>query len=305
MANLNITYRVTGRYKAGSAVTAYHLVGEDGSQIAASKERVIYMIGKGQIENMRIQSSGDEMIPRGKGINLNDLPIFDINKQEFRNNRASQIAASTSVTPKKNSGVNPMGQLTLIKRIEYKTNCMGYVVTDFSGNERQLSRKKIFELAAQKLISNAVVHKYTPKGSNSYQLILRGADCELAKLPKVTVDRYGNVIDPEKISQEKKVLMRALRMRRAGILYDNKKSLKMTFEPMDFILCGINGVLRVVKSGDAEKMFIMSNEGKAAVCDEFLDNLELYPVELFGAQAKTIRPDQVAKWPIVEVTRNK
>lgn len=303
MANVNLTYRVTGRYMTGSTVTGYHLVGEDGSQIVAIKERLIYMIGKGQIENMRLQANGDEMILRGKGINLNNLPVFDMNKGNFRSNQASKMAASTNVNPKKNSGVNPMGQLTLTKRIMYKTNCLGYMVTDLSGQEKKFSRKRVVELATQRLISNAVVQKYTPKGSTECQLILRGVGCDISSLPIVTVDQNGNLIDPSQIAKEKTVYMRAVRMKRGGIIYDQKKSMKITFEPGDYILCGINGVLRPIKSEAAKTTFSLTGDSTSAVCDEYLDNLSDYPVELFGGPTQSLNAEQVKRWPIVKVNR--
>lgn len=303
MAYTNLTYRVTGRYMTGSNVTAYHLVGEDGSQTTASKERIIYMIGKGQIENMRLQSYGDEMILRGKGINLNTLPVFDTNKGNFRNNQASQAVAQTNVQPKKNSGINPMGQLTITKRIMYKTNCLGYMVKDLSGKEKKFSRNRVVELATQRLISNAIVQKYTPKGSTQCQLILRGVECDISKLPIVAVDQNGNIIDPVEISKENYVYMRAVRMKRGGIIYDNKKKAKITFEPGDYILCGINGILRPIKSADAKTRFILSGDSNTAVCDEYLDNLRDYPVELFGGPTQPLSAEQVKKWPIVKVNR--
>lgn len=304
MANMNLTYRVTGRYMTGSTVTAYHLVGEDGSQIVATKERLIYMIGKGQIENMRLQVNGGEMILRGKGINLNNLPIFDMNKGNFRNNQASKVAAATNVNPKKNSGINPMGQLKITKRIMYKTNCLGYMVVDLSGQEKKFSRKRVVELATQRLISNAVVQKYTPKGSTECQIILRGVGCDISSLPIVTVDQNGNLIDPAQIAKEKSVYMRAVRMKRGGIIYDKKENIKITFEPGDYILCGINGVLRPIKSEAAKNTFSITGDSTSAVCDEYLSNLAQYPVELFGGPTQSLNAEQVKRWPIVKVNRN-
>lgn len=303
MANMNLTYRVTGRYMTGSAVTGYHLVGADGSQVIANKERLIYMIGRGQVENMRLQTNGDDVILRGKGVNLNKLPVFDVSKGEFRGNSASQNAASTHVAPKKNSGINPMGQLTLIKRIMYKTNCSGYVVTDMSGVEKKLSRAKVVELAKQRLISNAIVQRYTPKGSNETQLILRGVGCDISNLPVVTIDQNGNIIDNEDNSKRSQsVYMRAVKMKRAGILYDNKKNRKATFSSGDYIVCGPNGNLIYMKEIDAQKVMTVVNDNVTAVCDGYLDNLDKYPVELFGCEAKQLTPDQVKRWPIVRVS---
>ena len=304
MANVNITYRVTGRYMNGSSVEAYHLVGEDGSQMVANKERIIFLIGRGQIENMRLQSNGNELIIRGKGVNLNALPIFDTSKGNFRGNAASQAAiASSNVTPKKNSGINVMGQLRLVKRIMYKTNCLGYIVADVNGVEKKLNRKKVLELAMQKLISNAVVQRWIPKGETQSQLILRGVGCDINSLPVVTVDQNGNMIDPNEIAKQEYVYMRAVRMKRGGIIHDNKKNKNMSFESGDYILCGINGTLKPIKSALAKDVFTIDGEGTSAICDEFLNNLSYYPVELFGGTAQSLSEAQVKRWPIVKVKR--
>lgn len=303
MASVNLTYRVTGRYMTGPTVTAYHLVGDDGSQVVASKDRIIYMIGKGLVENMRVQASSEGIILRGKGINLNTLPIFDTAKGNFRNNQASQVAASTNVAPKKNSSVSPMGQLRITKRIMYKTNCLGYIVVDLSGAEKKLSRKKVVELAAERLISNAVVQKYTPKGETDYQLILRGVGCDISSLPIIPVDQNGNIIDPSSLSKEEYLYMRAVRMKRGGIIYDNKKNNRLPFESGDYLVCGINGILRTIKSVDANARITLDNSIKSAVCDDCLDNLANYPVEIFGSSARVLNPDQVKKWPIVKVKK--
>lgn len=307
MANIKLTYRVTGRYMSGSAVEAYHLVGEDGSQVVANKERVIYMLGKGQIDNMRLQANGDDILIRGKGINLTKLPIFDMNKKDFRDNDASRVAASTAVNPKKNSGINPMGQLKITKRIMYKTSCLGYIVTDLSGKERKVSRKKIIELATQKLISNAVVQKYTPKGETECQLILRGIGCDISSLPIIAVDQDGNLIEQVEQKVEKKeeqvVYMRAAKMKRGGIIYDNNKGVKLAFEPGDFIVCGINGTLRPIKSVDAASRLEPVSGSAEAICDDNLDKLGLYPIELFGSTQQCLSEAQVKKWAVVKIAK--
>lgn len=304
MANVNLTYRVTGRYMTGSTVVAYHLVGNDGSQVVANKDRAIYMIGRGQIENMRIQVNGDDILVRGKGINLNNLPVFDMNKNGFRSNAASQETEATKVNPKKNSGINPMGQLKITKRIMYQQQCLGYIVEDRSGHEMKLNRKRVVELAAQKLISNAIIQKYTPNGSTESKIILRGVEgCEIDKLPIVRVDANGNVIDNEKIEKEQYVYMRATRMKCGGIIYDKNKNIKIAFETGDYIVCGINGVLRPIKSKDASNIIEIDRASDTAVCDEYLNNLENYPVQSFGNSIQVIHPDRVKKWPIVKVKR--
>lgn len=296
MTGNNLTYRVTGRYMNGSNIVAYHLVGEDGSQIVATKERAIYMIGRGKIENMRIQASGDNIILRGKGINLNTLPIFDVNKSNFRGNQASQAVASNNVAPKKESAVNKMGQLEIKKRIMYKTNCLGYVVSDMSGKELKLSRKRVVELASQRLISNAIAQKYCPAGTNNVTVIIRGVGCDISKLPIVQVDEKGNVV-------EQVDYMRAVRMKRGGIIYDTTSNTKIVFRPGDYIICGNNAVLRALNFEEATKIIKVVHDRDTAICDKHLDNLKNYPIEMFGSSAQCVNPEQVKRWPIIKIEK--
>lgn len=74
---------------------------------------------------MRIQVGTDgEVILRGKGINLNNLPVYDPNKDKYRNTESSQQVANSSVSVRKSNvaNVSPMGQYTITHRIMLKTN---------------------------------------------------------------------------------------------------------------------------------------------------------------------------------------
>lgn len=305
MSSINSTkgvaFRVVGRYMTGSTVTMYHLVGSDGRQEQVLKDRLIYMIGKGLIENMRVQANGSELILRGKGINLNTLPIYDEKHKEFRGNAASQDVASAAVVPKKDSGINPMGQLRINKRIMYKTNCLGYMVVDHSGKETKLPREKVIELAIQKLISNATVQRYTEPGELAPKFILRGAGCDLSELPALIVDGNGKILDPTLNKGD--IKMRATRMRRGGIIHDKVKKANITFQPGDYLLCDVKGGLRVVKDADMRSKFKADNSSNMAICDDYLENLKNYPVEIFGTQAQELKPEQIKSWTIVSLSK--
>ena len=297
----SVTYTVVGRYMTGSAVTGYHLVGSDGNQAPITKERLIYMIGKGLVENMRVQANGSELILRGKGINLNTLPVYDEKTKGLRGNAASQDAANSAVVPKKNSGINPMGQLKISKRIMFKTSCLGYMVVDHSGREMKLSRDKVIELALQKLISNATVQRYTEPGEDTPRFILRGAGCDLSELPALLVDGNGKIIDPT--ADRSEIKMRATRMKRGGIIHDKVKSIDITFQPGDFLVCGIKCVIRSLSEADMNSKFKVDTSSNMAICDEYLENLKNYTVEIFGTVAREIKPEQIMKWTIIGATK--
>lgn len=297
---MSMTYRAVGRYMSGSKVTGYHLLRRDGKQLAVTKDRAIYMIGKGLVENMRIQANKSDLIIRGKGVNLNTLPIYDENKQGFRDNKASQAAANSAVQPKVGDVTNLMGQYTITKRIMHKTSCLGYVVVDHSGKERRFSRKHTINLAIQKLISNAVVQKYNAPGESKPRLILRGAGVSLTKLPVIIVDGEGKLVDPSKDN----VKMRAARMRKGGILYDTVNGKRTAFKPGDRLVCGLRGEIKVVKAEDFQKMFKMEKGESSAICDNYLSEVEKYPIEIFGTEPRSLKAEHVMRWGVVRELKN-
>lgn len=303
MANNVVSYNVTGRYMAGSAVTAYHLVGQDGSQTIANKDRVIYMIGKGLIDNMRIQYdlNNKSILIRGKGINLNNLPVFDINNNKFRDNKAPKGVSTGKTAPTKDIS-KVMGQLRITKRIMYKQNCIGYTVEDMNGTEKKLSRKKILELGCEKLLSNATVNKWKPENSEEYKFILKGINCNLNELPIITVDQNGNIISDTSVESDR-IYARAVRMKCGGILYDNDRHTKSVFESGDFIICGANSILRVFKAETIKNKLTTAGPEHIAVCDATIDKVRNYEVELFGNTVKALQPEQVKRWPIVEIRK--
>lgn len=274
---INNTFRVIGRYKTGSAVTAYQLIGTDGSQMQVTKDRLVYMIGKGLVENVRVQANGSELIIRGNGINLNKLPVYNLREQRMQNN---------------DTGSNTMVQLEIKKRIMYKTACKGYIVADCTGKEYKLSRKRVIELAIQKLISNADVKKYKSNKDGKTRLILRGNKCDLANLPVLLIDDKGNLIDPAK--DKEKVIIRVTRMRKGGLLLGGK-DLKVPFNRGDFLVFNARGQVKVYKGTDLASRLGQVKDS-VAICDNYVDNVSKYQIEIFGSKAIQLKPEQILKW---------
>lgn len=297
MDNIGITYTVTGRYMEGQSLTGYHLVGSDGSQLREGRDRIIYLISKGLIDNMRTQSDGKgNLIIRGKGVNLNNLPVFDVAKQSFRNNSASQQVANTNVKPKKNSGINPMGQYTVIKRIMFKNTCLGYLVKDYSGKEVRIRRDKAIELALKQLLSNVTAQKCCNNGTQN--IILRGKGCNLNSLPMLLVNEQGKIIDPS--IDKTSLTFRAALIKRSGLIYDNTNGKKIPFEAGDFLICNVNGALDKKGRLEIEKNYDVDNISKSAVCDDYLDNTQNYSVEIFGNKPIQMKKEQILTWTIIK-----
>lgn len=300
MAITNKNYSVTGRYMDGQKLIGYHLVGDDGEQLRVNRDRVIFLISKGMVRNMRIQVDKDNnIIIRGKGINLNKLPVFDEGKNQFRCNSISQEAANTKVHNKSVKGIEPssMGQYKIIKRIMYKNKCLGYELKDFSGRVTRKKRDNVIELAIQRLISNAVAQKYTKEGETVPQLILRGVDCDLGKLPILIVNEQGKIVDPN--SSKSELTVRGAYMKRSGVVRNNMTDEVTTFKAGDFILCCADGYIKIEERINVEKEFTTDTEVSSAICDDYLGKTKNYSVEIFGSKPIPLTTEMIKSWVIL------
>lgn len=301
MVNPNVVYRVTGRYMDGQKVIGYHLVGEDGSQAQESRDRVIWLIGKGVITNMRVQLGADgEAILRGKGINLNNLPVYDPNKDKYRNTESSQQAANSGVSVRKSSvaGVSPMGQYTITHRIMIKNKCLGYQLIDYSGAVTRKKRDEVIKLAIQKLISNAVVQRYTKPETNKPELILRGVNCELSKLPILVVSDNGKIVDPTK--NKDGFTVRSAYMKHSGIIHDTINNIRIPFKAGDFVICEANGAIIIKDRLSVEKLYKKDTESAQAFCDDYLDTASNCYIELFGSKPIQLTKAMIKSWIILK-----
>lgn len=300
MINPGVIYSVTGRYMDGQKIIGYHLVGQDGSQSQESKERVIYLINKGVIDNMRTQIGTDkEIIIRGKGVNLNNLPVFDPVKGQYRNNEVSQSAANTSVPVKdKVQDASPMGQYQILRRIMLKNSCIGYELQNYSGKTVRKSRDDVIKLGIERLLSNAIVQKYTKKGENVSRLILRGVDCDLSKLPILIVSDDGKIIDPKVNAGN--LTIRGAYMKHSGIIHDSLHNKKIPFRAGDFILCGANGEIFIKDRLNVENGFKTDTESASAVCDDYLSVSSNYTIEIFGTKPIKITEKMIKSWAILK-----
>lgn len=296
MIGTNVVYRVTGRYMDGQKVVAYHLVGEDGSQAQESKDRVIWLIEKGLISNMRIQTSTNgEVIIRGKGINLNKLPVFDQTKQQFRDDTISQNVANGKVSVS-NTNVSKMGQYTITRRIMKKNRCLGYELRDYSGHTSRKTRNEVIQLAIQKLISNATAHKVIIKGTNRTEIILRGIGVELRNLPYLIVGEDGSLINP---NNQHNITVRAFKADANGVLRNTISGDIVTFVKNDYIICLPNGNVVVQSTEDVENKYIKLNENiLSATCDYYIKD-ELFSIEIFGEPIVKITQQLVQNWDIL------
>lgn len=297
MLTPNVLYRVTGRYMDGQKVVAYHLVGEDGSQSRETKDRLIWLIGKGIISNMRIQTNTDgSIILRGKGINMNDLPKYDENKREFTGNTASYEVANSRVSVAKSNvqNINKMGQYKIVKRVMYGNKCLGYELKSYDNSYKRVSRENVIELASKKLISNAVVQNIV-KDDKTIK-ILRGVDYELNKLPVLAVDN-GKIVDTAKNIKNTAETVRAAYMKRNGVIKDKLNNQIYTFRAGQFIICNANGSITIQDRLSVEKEYTQEKEMTVALCDK---NIGDYSVEIFGSKEISLTPEIIKSWTVLK-----
>ena len=300
MTNPNVLYSVTGRYMAGQKLVAYHLVGEDGSQAQETKDRVIYLIRNGIITNMRLQIAEDgDTIIRGKGVNLNNLPVFDIKKQKFRDDDISQSVANSGVNVSKRvDSANRMGQYTILRRIMYKTTCMGYEVQSYNGDIYRKKKEQVVELAVQRLISNAIAQKTVDMKTGKIKIGLRGVNCELKKLPILIVSKQGKIVDPK---ADKSVLtIRGAYLKRAGVIRELNSGKQKAFKHGEFLVCYPDGSLDITSKDYLVKYYKQDTERDNATCDDYLDDVNNYSIEIFGANPIVVNPNLVKSWMILK-----
>lgn len=296
----NEMFTATGRYMSGTKVASYHLVGDNGSVIIANRDKAILLISRGRVKNMRVQYSGDDVIIRGNGINLNTLPIFDIDKESFRNSGIAPQTVTNAANNSENTKVNAqssLSQFKITKRIMYKTACVGYVIANVNGQERKISREQAKKLAMDGMIINVDASKYINNGK--IEIVLRGIGCELKKLPVVLVDANGKAIDTTKTDQT--VEVRAVRLSKPGILYNDEEKTKKIFKAGDYMVCLANGKISIMKSEEAaNKMHVSSSSN--VIGDNYAKNSSKYSFEFLGSPRSKLNEQMIYKWRIVEIS---
>lgn len=166
-----VFYAIIGRYMNGKEVTGYQLQDEGGKSKRYTKEQVYFLVGKGAVTNCSGQIYEDKVILKGKGINLNDLPIADEKSGSIKN---------TEVVGKVRKGktsTDVMNQCIIVGRLEANGRTVGYTVKNAGGATRKLKREDVLTLAKNGGIGNARVQMYKGKP------LLRGVGINLNDLP--------------------------------------------------------------------------------------------------------------------------
>lgn len=287
-----MTYEVVARYMDGTSVVGYRFRNSMGQESDANTALTMQLINAGLVTNMRLRNNKDPETGRtttdirGKGINLLNLPRYDVNKAKF--NEPS----------KPNRKIHAKYRIT--KRIVVpKIGCVGYAIADSSGREVNISLDKALELCKSALISNAAERKVPVNNEkNEYRQIIVGIGESLQSLPTIYIDSNGNKIDTTKKNQV--YTLRAARMKRGGIVYNEAKGTKDSFSLGDYLLITPNGSLKIMKAKDIANK-IRRSQNSRAICDDNLDNLYNFSVELYGDPKVVIQKQMALRWAIVDV----
>lgn len=170
------TYTIVGRYMDGKEVVAYHLTSDSGKSGRYTREQVIYLVGRGQILNCTGQIYQDKLLLRGKGIELNDLPVMQEDGRFKAGNNIGHVRRNTSA-------VDAMEQVVIVSTIKDGNAVVGYIVKNAGGQMKSIARNNLIQLAKEGKIGNARVQMYQGRE------LLRGVNCDLSALPSRDVHK--------------------------------------------------------------------------------------------------------------------
>lgn len=236
MTSKNTNYIVTGRYMDGNKVIGYHLVGDNGSEVRESRERIIRLISMGLVRNMRLQDGPNgTLIIRGKGVNLNELPVYDPNKNKLRN-----IENKVNIQ-------NNIRKYNIVKKIYTIDNkLLGYVIKDTTyGDNKVVRAQNIVDMINRGIIENAVLSQVGNK-----KIVRIHDDVQIA------YSRDGKILDT---NEKQSLTVRALRVEKPAILRDNLNNTSKQLNAGEFIILDVNGNLRILDGEQIAREFNKAN----------------------------------------------
>ena len=194
MAAKRINYQIVGRYMNGKEVTGYHLQSiETGKSGKFTREQTCYLVGRGQITNCTAQPYKDQIILRGNGMSLDDLPIINEDGELKNSDGLGKVRRGTSA-------MEALEMYNIVGVVKAGRTIAGYVLQNAGCGIKKFKRAEVLEMAKAGKIGNARVQM-----SNGRE-ILRGIDCKLDELPteKITnQDKNTTALDVENVKQNK------------------------------------------------------------------------------------------------------
>lgn len=156
-------YIIKARHMRGVKVLGYYLEStRDGSRRLVNKESAQELALGGFITNCKAQVYNNDVVMKGVGCKISELPIIDADTGKLR-----------GVETKKKT-VEALYEITA--RVINGKHVLGYVIQDRGRVPIIKTKKEVVELTRRGLVSNARIQM-----SNGVP-ILRGVNCELAKI---------------------------------------------------------------------------------------------------------------------------
>lgn len=172
-------YQLTGRYidEKTKSIVGYHLQSiESGKEGKYSRNQFCYLVGRGQVTNCTGSVSGGRVIIRGKGINIDELPIVAVKRDEIKGSVASGAGARKGAPE-----TSDVSKFRLVGKIKAGNSFIGFVISNAGNGEKKINKDQLIALIQQGRVSNVKYQNYQGRQ------LLRGVGCSLNELPVYTV----------------------------------------------------------------------------------------------------------------------
>lgn len=170
-----INYQIVARKMDSTKVVGYYIESiENNKKALMTKEQICYLVGRGQITNCTAQIYKNDILLRGKGISLEDLPIIDSDGTLKNSDGLGKVKKGTSAE-------DAIGQYLIVGVLKSGNNVAGYMIQNAGCGTKRVSKKELYTLVQNGKIGNARIQNYNGKQ------ILRGVGIKLEDLPSKTV----------------------------------------------------------------------------------------------------------------------
>ena len=157
-------YSIIARYMDGVRVIGYMLEDTNGGHVRMSKQAVEKLALNKQIINCTAQRYDNGVVLKGIGCKISQLKNICLSCKESKK-------------------VDKRGEI--VKRVINGKNTIGYVILTYNGDSKTISRDKTLEFARNGAFKNARAQM------SKNEILLRGVNCELAKLPIVRAEELA------------------------------------------------------------------------------------------------------------------
>lgn len=173
------TMQIVGRYMDGTSVVGYHVQDlEKCTGRRYTKEQVIYLIGRGIINNCEAQIYQDKVLLRGKGMRLEDLPVQQSDGSLSRTQNIGKVRKGTSAAA-------AMEQFMIVAYVVDGDRDAGFAIRNSAGHVKHIDRESALKLAKAGRIGNARYQEY-----NGRRILRSVGETRLHDLPHIPISQF-------------------------------------------------------------------------------------------------------------------